>query len=176
LLIPREGTTAEDLWIAAATIRLERWRFNYGRKITPPRICNLLVRRDAQIQGFVSKWLSEAVRPITRETVRSLAEGESPRWAKASEQRFTYLRDLWRAETAKLSSVTKKCTHPAYQEIIGMGEGAIPFILQDLKDTQADWFWALTAITGQNPITEDDAGNIDRMTQAWLKWSTANGY
>jgi hypothetical protein len=36
LLIPKQGTTAEDLWIAAATVRLERWRFNYGRKITPP--------------------------------------------------------------------------------------------------------------------------------------------
>ncbi len=38
ILLPRKDTPMEMLYIAAAVIRQERWRFNYGRKITPSRI------------------------------------------------------------------------------------------------------------------------------------------
>jgi hypothetical protein len=33
----------------------------------------------------------------------------------------------------------------------------------------------LNAITGENPIPDDAAGDIDRMTAAWLEWGRANG-
>ena len=38
ILLPKKNTPMEMLYIAAAVIRQERWRFNYGRKITPARI------------------------------------------------------------------------------------------------------------------------------------------
>ncbi|MGH8012896.1 MAG: HsdM family class I SAM-dependent methyltransferase [Candidatus Binataceae bacterium] len=38
LLFAKQGTPLEALYIAAATLRRERWRFDYGRKITPERI------------------------------------------------------------------------------------------------------------------------------------------
>jgi type I restriction enzyme M protein len=38
ILLPKEGVAREMLYVAAAVIRQERWRFNYGRKITPARI------------------------------------------------------------------------------------------------------------------------------------------
>jgi type I restriction enzyme M protein len=38
LLIPRDGVGIEMLYIAAAIVRHERWRFNYGNKMTPGRI------------------------------------------------------------------------------------------------------------------------------------------
>ncbi len=38
VLLPRESLSLGQLAIAAATLRLERWRFNYGRKLTPSRI------------------------------------------------------------------------------------------------------------------------------------------
>ena len=66
--------------------------------------------------------------------------------------------------------------HPAYQQIIGMGWEVLPLILRDLKESKADWFWALTAITGANPISEGIAGNITQMTEAWLQWARAKGY
>jgi hypothetical protein len=67
--------------------------------------------------------------------------------------------------------------HPAYQKIIGMGEPAIPLILKDLeKNGPNDWFWALTAITDENPITQDIAGNMAAMTEAWLQWGRNAGY
>ena len=40
ILIPKKGVARELLYIAAAVIRQERWRFNYGRKITPDRIAD----------------------------------------------------------------------------------------------------------------------------------------
>ena len=58
-----------------------------------------------------------------------------------------------------------------------MGEPAIPLILKDLADNGPnDWFWALTAITDENPITEEIAGNMVAMTEAWLQWGKGAGY
>ncbi|MBI1831736.1 MAG: hypothetical protein HYR84_09835, partial [Planctomycetes bacterium] len=64
-----------------------------------------------------------------------------------------------------------------YQKIIGMGKPAIALILDDLRrHGPSDWFWALTAITGENPITDDLAGNMSAMTEAWLQWGRKTGY
>ena len=72
---------------------------------------------------------------------------------------------------------TAKSVNPSYQKIIGMGEAAVPFILKDLRDNgPADWFWALNMITDENPITEDMAGNMKAMTEAWLQWGIKVGY
>ena len=94
----------------------------------------------------------------------------------AIEQQFSHFAEKWKRETGHLSSVTKKCVHPAYQRIIGLGFGVVPLILRDLKHSHADWFWALSAITGENPITEGNAGNIVLMTEAWMRWGKAHGY
>jgi len=57
-----------------------------------------------------------------------------------------------------------------------MGKEVIPLILNDLKIDPDDWFWALTAITGENPVADNDAGNIEEMAKAWLKWGRKKGY
>ena len=93
------------------------------------------------------------------------------------EERFKKLAKAWKSETELVSKVTKKVMHPAYQKIIGMGESAIPLILKDLSENGPDdWFWALTAITDENPITEEIAGNMAAMTEAWLQWGRNAGY
>ena len=94
-----------------------------------------------------------------------------------SEQRFGRLASIWKSETKFLSNATTKAMHHAYQKIIGMGEGAVPFILRDLqRNGPNDWFWALTVITEVNPITEEIAGNMSAMTEAWLQWGEKEGY
>jgi hypothetical protein len=93
------------------------------------------------------------------------------------DQRFSRLAAAWKAETELCSKVTKRILHPAYQKIIGMGEAALPFILKDLSENGPDdWFWALTAITDENPITESIAGDMRAMTEAWLQWGKKAGY
>jgi hypothetical protein len=95
----------------------------------------------------------------------------------AAEQRFNRLAKAWKSETELVSKVTKRILHPAYQKTIGMGESAIPLILKDLSENGPDdWFWALTAITDENPITKEMAGNMAAMTEAWLQWGRKAGY
>ena len=90
---------------------------------------------------------------------------------------FAQLAETWKKETAHESRIAAKSMHQAYQRIIGMGERAIRLILQDLdKNGPNDWFWALSAITGENPITADMAGNMEAMTRVWLQWGRDEGY
>ena|SRR5437868_3684926 len=91
------------------------------------------------------------------------------------EQKFRKLADTWKRETLYLSSAAKKAMHPAYQGIIGLGELAVPLILQELKRDPADWFWALTAITGESPIAAAAAGNVEEMAASWLRWGRQHG-
>ena len=38
VLLPRKKLNVSDLFLVASSIRLEKWRYNYGRKITPTRL------------------------------------------------------------------------------------------------------------------------------------------
>ena len=69
------------------------------------------------------------------------------------------------------SSIRDMVLHPSYQRIIGMGADALPFILGRLDEEPDHWFWALEAITGVNPVPEEEQGNIARMTERWLDWA-----
>ena len=89
---------------------------------------------------------------------------------------FAQLAARWRAETAVLSSTTAVAMHPAYQRIIGLGPQAIPLILADLQATPGHWFWALAALTGENPVPPGDEGRVRAMADAWLAWGRANGW
>ena len=92
------------------------------------------------------------------------------------EAQFCELAERWRAETAALSSVSAMAIHPAYQRIIGMGRRALPLILHELERAPDHWFWALCAITGENPVPPDDAGDIEKMAQAWLDLGRKRGW
>ena len=90
-------------------------------------------------------------------------------------RRFADLAQEWREATAFTSSATAMAMHPAYQQIIGMGEAALPSIFQELRREPDHWFWALKAITGEEPVLPADRGQIDRMTKAWLHWAEQRG-
>lgn len=85
---------------------------------------------------------------------------------------FHHLTRWWKRDTEYQSSPTRIAMHPGYQRVIGMGRDALPFILEDLNATHAPWFWALEAITGEDPVPAEDRGYVDRMTRAWLRWGT----
>ena len=89
---------------------------------------------------------------------------------------FAKLTTEWRQDTRYLSSTSAIATHPAYQRIIGLGPQVIPLILADLQREPGHWFWALSALTGENPVDSADQGRIKAMTAAWLKWGTDNAW
>jgi hypothetical protein len=66
--------------------------------------------------------------------------------------------------------------HPAYQRIIGLGPQVIPLILGELAKQPEQWFWALAALTGEDPVPVADKGRVRAMAGAWLKWGRENGW
>ncbi len=91
------------------------------------------------------------------------------------EQRFRALAEKWEQETGSLSSVTKRVMNKNYQAIVGMGQQVVPILLRDIQENRRDWFWALSAITQENPIDPSDAGRVDKMISAWVNWGKKRG-
>jgi hypothetical protein len=87
--------------------------------------------------------------------------------------KFLALATEWRSQHGAMSSISEMSMLPAYQKIIGMGEAAIPLILNELKaegDEPDQWFWALRAIAEANPVAPQDQGNFTNTSQAWIAW------
>lgn len=91
------------------------------------------------------------------------------------EEQFNKLANKWKSDTAGYSTTLHITRHDSYLEIIGMGDKALPMILNDLKNEPNHWFVALKAISKVNPVPEEDIGNIEKMRIHWLKWGQANG-
>jgi hypothetical protein len=92
------------------------------------------------------------------------------------EQRFRRLEAAWLAAVGFSSSSTILRAHPAFQEILGMGEAVVPLMLRDLQERPRPWVWALPHLTGADPVPVSDRGNIAKMSDAWLLWGREKGY
>ena len=90
-------------------------------------------------------------------------------------ERFRKLADLWRKETGMHSSMSKRLGHPAYREIIALGEKVLPLILRELRDRPDHWFEALKAITKQTPVTAEERADPKKARAAWLRWGKDRG-
>ena len=60
ILTPKDGTPQELLYVAAAVIRSESWRYSYGMKITPERIRDYPLPNDDAIVGEIQNQLRTA--------------------------------------------------------------------------------------------------------------------
>jgi len=81
----------------------------------------------------------------------------------------------WKEESRFLSNTAQMAMLKPYQRIIGMGWSAVPLILEELRREPDQWFWALEAITDDNPVPLQAAGKVRLMAQAWLEWATKQG-
>jgi len=132
----------------------------------------------AQVQRVV-EMLSEL-----RDDIREVESGPGQKkeaeghdtGSPANRLRFDALAEQWRRESAHKATSLEMAMHPAYQQIIGMGRSALPLILEALARHPDHWFWALKAITCEDPVAEADRGDLNRMAQAWLVWGARNGY
>jgi hypothetical protein len=91
-------------------------------------------------------------------------------------EKFQRLAAVWHRAVAHHSSSRVRDNHPAYREIIALGQDVVPLLLRDLETERRHWFAALASITGANPVADEDAGDIPKMTAAWLRWGRENGY
>lgn len=60
LLLPKEGVPHPMMYVAAAAIRNERWRFSYGRKATPDRISDFPLPHTDELLARVEEYLARA--------------------------------------------------------------------------------------------------------------------
>lgn len=132
------------------------------------------------------EWVArDAIRYVSPQTVKAKAAVSrgavfirvlNPPVAKDVATRFEALAQQWQEETRHLSSITQIVLNSAYQQLIGLGPAALPLIFQKLLHGPHHWFWALNAITGENPVAAEDVGNLPRMREAWIRWGRDHGY
>ena len=92
------------------------------------------------------------------------------------EATFSRLAEDWEKNRPRGVDIHEMVKHPAYRQVIDMGEQAVPLILRHIEKKPGHWFWALYAITGASPVPEDSHGNLEKMTAAWIKWGQEQGF
>jgi hypothetical protein len=90
-------------------------------------------------------------------------------------ERFQRLASEWKEKSRYLSNTAQMAMLKPYQRIIGMGMPVVPLILEEMRREPDQWFWALEAITGENPVPAEAAGKVRLMTQAWIEWGRQRG-
>jgi len=86
-------------------------------------------------------------------------------------ERFNLLADRWEEETALLSSV--EINHPCFVEMDKMkSKEAIVWLLERMKKEPTLLMTLLGMWVKQedNPITDDMAGKVKKMTKVWINW------
>ncbi len=134
-------------------------RYAAARHLTAAKIIDLSLSR-----------LREEEAPSTGSEGASLAVSEEAR------ARFNRLAKEWRSAIQYVSSLSQMVTHPAYQRIIGMGAEAIPLMLERLRREPEHWFWALKSISGEDPVSEEQRGDVAALSRSWLSWGRRHGY
>lgn len=132
-------------------------------------------RRSHDIEDV--KLLKQALSAYARARAKAdvwTAEVETP-----LEERFREQADKWQRETQHLSSPGQRMMHPSYQAIMGMAsdnrDEVIDLMLRDMQQNRRAWFWALSYLAQDNPISASDAGKTDKMIKAWVKWGEERG-
>lgn len=125
---------------------------------------SIAVGTDSQlIKRHYEDLVAHYFKPITRQWSNPLI-------------RFYNLKEQWLNDTFFSSSITEIAMHPAYQQIIGMGPLAVPFILLEMMERPGQWFWALKSITGEDPVPPEERGQVKRMTEYWITWGKEQKY
>jgi hypothetical protein len=94
----------------------------------------------------------------------------------STQERFQRLAAEWKQQSRYLSNTAQTALLKPFPRIIGMGLSAVPLILEELQREPDQWFWALEAITEENPVPPEDAGKIRSMAKAWIEWGKQQGY
>ena len=90
-------------------------------------------------------------------------------------EQFERLKTEWKSKTRYMSNSAQMATVWPYQQIIGLGRPALPLILRELERETDHWFWALEAISGENPVPAEQAGEVESMAKSWIEWGKQKG-
>jgi hypothetical protein len=114
--------------------------------------------------------------PPGRVKVRVESMEAVPESAEDFARRFAALTARWKEETRFSSKIKSRLEHPAFREVVAMGERAVPLILADLEKNGGFGFLALEKIIGVDPVPKEIYGNHDEMAAAWIAWGRDQGH
>lgn len=92
-------------------------------------------------------------------------------------RKFDELKEVWFSETINYSRPKHIIAHPAYEDIIDMGQDVLPLIIDEMKkELEGEkgvhlWFFALHKITNENPVPSSQWGDVREMAKTWIKWA-----
>lgn len=138
-----------------------------------------MIEQPVTSQAFPGCWLADPglLESLCAQMFRSvLSDARLQSECENVEPEFNELTRKWKSERSATSSVTAIVTHPSYQRIIGLGKPALRLILRELARDLDHWFWALKAISGDDPVPAEHRGNLKEMALDWLKWGRQKGY
>ncbi|MGL4499235.1 MAG: hypothetical protein ACRCU2_09250, partial [Planktothrix sp.] len=182
-----ENSPQKEQYSTSMTINFKNQEV-YQKNLVFLNFCLLLNTLPPEVMEMAISQLSQLVKdyvggPVTPPSLTQVNQKSSKPWSvvtvstgfkvkqptQVSEREiFERLKLEWKEATEMLSSITKKIKHPAYQEIIAMGEKVLPWILEELQREPSHWFSALSAIAKVDPVSADD--NFEQAVEAWLKW------
>ena len=131
-------------------------------------------REEQRTQKQAERSLAEAVI-----AARPAVKARTTTSERSLEERLLEHAEKWERETMYVSSPTQSMEHPSYQAILGLArdnkQEVIRFLIQDMREHDRPWFWALSYLTGENPINRADAGKLDKMIASWSMWARKAG-
>ena len=121
-------------------------------------------------------WKDADIRYAENEREHAAVQAPAGQSPPSLEEQFSALARQWTSKIKGHSLMGRAALNPAHLDILKLGNGAIPLILKRLKSDPTPWFITLRMIAGHSPVKPKDAGNIQKMTEAWLAWGKENGY
>lgn len=87
---------------------------------------------------------------------------------------FLELKEIWLMETMFDSGYASMVNHPAFLKIVSWGEDIIPSLVEDMVNAGTPWYYALSIITDENPVSEDNMGKHKYVIEDWRGWAEQN--
>lgn len=109
----------------------------------------------------ITEFLTSPTRPL---------QGSYPSTQEDDFARFHRLLDQWRAQTIFSSFIEEKVKHPAFRQIVNIGEAATPWIIKEISVRPSLLYLALQMITGENPVPLHARGDTRAAIDAWIGW------
>ena len=110
-----------------------------------------------------------------RPTVSSATQQEPEVDSDEIRTRFRHLFDVWDKDTFLYSFPHQIYNHWAYEELVSLGEAAIPYMLGELQRGNPDIVRALRSISGESLVQGMGLITEDIM-ETWLAWGKAKAY
>mgnify|MGYP003125001977 CR=1 FL=1 len=81
----------------------------------------------------------------------------------------------WQSETAFVSDPDAKTRHKSFEALVGLAEHVTPLIISELQQEPSLLVWVLEDAFGERPYSDDQVGDIEAMSNAWIAWAERNG-